>query len=384
MQTQITSKGLLDIRTISLLGLSAKQDESAIGQFGTGMKYAISVLLRTGHKISLRIGQTSYEFTTKSETFRGKDFTKIIMTGPDGETDLPITLEYGKNWKVWMAFRELWSNALDEGLAQQGPNTTTWTVEGQEFADAYRNRTLYFIPEKGQFFDGDHPVHVGEKPSTFIYCKTVRAFQFPAMLARTYNIDSIPLTEEREASANFISYGFVSHVFEYLKQSLDFSIFSNDSMEYTLNWAWISRAEVRSICKEILEASRRNPRVPSELVSTALACLPLADRAKKIELDSVQQTQLDRSLTLLRAAGVEIKDMIFVEDLPDQANGMVYQGDIYIAKSAFELGTAFLAGTIYEEHMHKNKGLRDESRAFQNHLINSLMAAWQHQHGIVL
>ena len=389
MKTQITSKGLLDIRTISLLGLSAKQDSSAIGQFGTGMKYAISVLLRTGHQLALRIGDDTYEFITKTENFRAKDFSTILMTTTSGERKgesivLPITLEYGKNWEVWMAFRELWSNALDEGLAQQGPDTTTWSVIGQEFADCYAKRTTYFIPEKGQLFDGDYPVHVTDKPSQVIYCKTVRAFQFPQSLAKTYNIDSLQLTEEREANANFIAYDFVSYVYTYLRQSLDFSIFNRNTLEKTLNWSWMSKERVRPISKEILDASRRNAYIPSELVNIALACLPLADRAKQINLDSIQKTQLERSITLLRAAGVEIGEMLFVEDLPDHAHGMVYQNQIYIAKSAFEMGTAFLAGTIYEEHMHKNKGLRDETRSFQNHLINALMAAWQHQHGVVL
>jgi hypothetical protein len=384
MKTQITSKGLLDIRTISLLGLSAKQDESAIGQFGTGMKYAIAVLLRTGHQLGLKIGEATYEFKTKSETFRGKDFTKIVMTSSAGEIDLPITLEYGKNWQVWMAFRELWSNALDEGLAQQGPNTTTWSVIGQEFADCYAKRTTFFIPEKGEYFGGDYPVHVGDRPSKAIYCKTVRASVYPETFAKTYNVDSMPLTEEREAASSFISYEFVQYVFTYLLATEDFSIFSKDTFEKKLNWNWVSKHRVLPLSKKILEEARRNVYIPNDLVSVALACLPLADRAKKIELDSIQKTQLDRSLTLLRAAGIEINNMLFVEDLPDQVHGMVYQGDIYIAKSAFEMGTAFLAGTIYEEHMHKNKGLRDESRSFQNHLINSLMAAWQHQHGVVL
>ena len=87
---------------------------------------------------------------------------------------------------------------------------------------------------------------------------------------------------------------------------------------------------------------------------------------------------------MLEAAGLQIEEMNFVESLPNDSFGMVYQRDIYIAKAAFTQGTAFLAGTIYEEHMHKQRGMDDESRKFQDHLINELMAAWQHQHGVVL
>lgn len=384
MKTQITSKGLLDIRTISLLGLSAKQDASAIGQFGTGMKYAIAVLLRTGHQIGLKIGETTYEFKTKAETFRDKDFTQIIMSGPDGETVLPITLEYGKNWKVWMAFRELWSNALDEGLSQQGQNTTTWTVEGQEFADCYAKRTIYFIPEKGKLHGDTHQIHVQDGATDAIYCKTVRAATFPSKFTKTYNVDVMPLTEEREASSDFIAYHITRYLFSYIEDTLDFSIFQPNSMETKFDWAWVGEKRVRPLAKEILKAGRKNIHIPNSLINMALKCLPLADRAVKIKLNKIEQTQLDRAIELLTAAGLEIEEMNFVETLPDEAYGMVFDGDIYIAKSAFTQGTAFLAGTIYEEHLHHQRGMWDESRRLQNHLINELMAAWQHQHGIVL
>ena len=44
------NKGLIDVHAISIMGVSVKEDNS-IGFFGTGLKYAIAVLLREGIKI---------------------------------------------------------------------------------------------------------------------------------------------------------------------------------------------------------------------------------------------------------------------------------------------------------------------------------------------
>ena len=40
--------GEIDIRSISTFGVSVKEGDNPIGFFGTGLKYAIVVLLRTG------------------------------------------------------------------------------------------------------------------------------------------------------------------------------------------------------------------------------------------------------------------------------------------------------------------------------------------------
>ena len=48
--------GIINEISITTFGINAKNDDSAIGYFGTGLKYAIAVLLRNGHEIKIKSG----------------------------------------------------------------------------------------------------------------------------------------------------------------------------------------------------------------------------------------------------------------------------------------------------------------------------------------
>jgi len=41
--------GGLDLQAAMTFGVSAKETNNPFGQFGTGLKYAVAILLRTGH-----------------------------------------------------------------------------------------------------------------------------------------------------------------------------------------------------------------------------------------------------------------------------------------------------------------------------------------------
>lgn len=55
-QVIFRNKGIIDPRSITTFGVSSKDSESAIGYFGTGLKYAIAILLREGCKIDIYTG----------------------------------------------------------------------------------------------------------------------------------------------------------------------------------------------------------------------------------------------------------------------------------------------------------------------------------------
>ena len=89
----------IDIRSISTFGVSVKEGDNPIGFFGTGLKYAIAVLLRTNHGITIQSGETVVEFGTRRESVRGQDFDFITMS-INGAAPLPMgfTTELGKTW----------------------------------------------------------------------------------------------------------------------------------------------------------------------------------------------------------------------------------------------------------------------------------------------
>lgn len=111
-----------DIRAVTVTGLSAKPGKTnAIGKFGTGLKYAIAVLLRNGCSVQIITPEGRYKFVGHTIQFRGQITEGILMRfwpisgGRPKRQELGFTTHYGSNWEMWMAFRELHSNTLDEG-----------------------------------------------------------------------------------------------------------------------------------------------------------------------------------------------------------------------------------------------------------------------------
>jgi len=184
--------GEMDPRSFMTFGLNVKLEAStAIGYFGTGLKYAIAVILRYAQAsgrsgpeegISIWIGLRCYEFYTRVGQFRDTPVAEIKCrrtvyetvyeadtgkaTGirPSGKSSyitLPFTLALGRNWTLWQAFRELESNTRDEkgetltfdgnalshGVLGQTGMTHIY-VRGQAFQDVYRQMDQIFLNTK--------------------------------------------------------------------------------------------------------------------------------------------------------------------------------------------------------------------------------------------
>jgi hypothetical protein len=104
-----------------MMGANVKVVDNPIGQFGTGLKYAVAVILRHGGTVRLFIETEEYEFYVHEKDFRGKELQTVRMRKRHGtlarwmsSRQLPFTLNYGRNWELWQAYRELESNARDE------------------------------------------------------------------------------------------------------------------------------------------------------------------------------------------------------------------------------------------------------------------------------
>lgn len=217
-QVVFDTPGLLDLNAITTFGINSKPNsENPIGFFGTGLKYAIAVLVRSGCEPVLWIDNTRYVFYVKEEQFRNKTFSFVYMRKGNvskwftAEHKLPFTTELGKNWDLWQAFRELHSNTLDEsgstscdvrphsGTGQPPRGNTRILVADDAFAEVYDNRDDIFLPEAltaYTYLDGD--VQYFKGPSDYIYYRGLRVYDLPKSSVVTYNILSpVTLTEDR-------------------------------------------------------------------------------------------------------------------------------------------------------------------------------------------
>jgi hypothetical protein len=150
------------------MGDSSKRDDpTKIGQFSSGLKYSIALLLRHDVEININIEgyeqHETYSFTTTemSDGNKSKEVIEIKQTIIAGNAPIQtkrirtgFALQLGYNWELWMALRELWSNMLDEGgfIKEDFPNERSFSQgtvialtfdDDSEFADIWRNRNLY-------------------------------------------------------------------------------------------------------------------------------------------------------------------------------------------------------------------------------------------------
>lgn len=219
--------GLIDIRAFTTMGMSAKLGNNPIGMFGTGLKYAIAVLVRMGARPVVWIGLDRYEFYCEPTKFRDKEFQLVRMKrqrwSPVGDflspnkrlIDLPFTTEYGRNWNMWMAFRELEANTRDEAgetyhdtapVERIAPRAgeTTIVIDHEGYTNAWERRDEVFLPGGLKDRVASEGLQVLQGSSTCVYYRGLRAMDLPKATLYTYNILSgLDLTEDRTFKYEF-------------------------------------------------------------------------------------------------------------------------------------------------------------------------------------
>jgi len=124
----IQNAGVAPTEAFTLLGMSLTEGsgvKGVIGQFGSGNKLAINLLLRLGVEFHIYCGKTRMEFYTQPELISDglvEKEVKHVMCKFSGTcnktTQCGWTLDWGqKDWKtVDMALREFISNAIDRSI----------------------------------------------------------------------------------------------------------------------------------------------------------------------------------------------------------------------------------------------------------------------------
>lgn len=200
--------GEIDPRLISLIGVNVKESASAIGYFGTGLKYAVACLARWGESMTVQSGMAEFTFHTEDTKIRGQSFGVLVMRSAVDHLQLGFTTELGKRWEPWMVYRELWCNAHDEPkarvyvsqtLPKPANGVTRVIVAGPRIEGAHDTRADFII-------EGRTPLHVlpgleiydGEGKRIFYRGIAVQTPDKPSIY--TYNItEHLYLTEDRTA-----------------------------------------------------------------------------------------------------------------------------------------------------------------------------------------
>lgn len=242
---RIENIGVAPADAFTVLGVSmADQSSNAgmIGQFGSGSKHSIALLLRNELQPIVFAGNLKLEFSTRPQVVTDsqatKRFERVVVkyggTDANGVSrsateDLGFVLDFGRlDWDdVAMGLREFVSNAIDRSIREKGDwSGVTVDVVGESQVRAKAGYTRVFVPltpEVLEFYNnlGKWFLHfsepeslgkailpkanrnLGDRRAAVIYRRGVRVREFESSDTESlfdYNLDNLTIDESRKAS----------------------------------------------------------------------------------------------------------------------------------------------------------------------------------------
>lgn len=211
---QFRTQGLIPLEAFEVMGASVKTGTHPIGRFGSGLKYAVAVILREGGTIRLFRDGTEYEFYLTKMDFRGKEFQRVKMRQKNGlgkwltGRTMPFTTQLGRDWGLWQAYRELESNTRDEGgrttqtghlLSDNRGEGTTIEVDCAMFSEAIESEKVFLEADKLERVFCSPTVDIYDAPSKHLYYRGIRVYtlRYPAMFTYDFGQGQVTLTEDR-------------------------------------------------------------------------------------------------------------------------------------------------------------------------------------------
>jgi len=373
MTIRFVTPGHINLDAAFTFGVSAKESGNPIGFFGTGLKYAVATLLRTGHQIKVYIGTELHEFSRVEIEHRDRKFTTVCLVGKS----LNFTTDLSRQWEVWMAFRELHSNTLDEsGITTAAPEQpeegkTIIEVNGDGIDAAFRNKAEVFCESAVLAENGTIEVRSGAARG--IFYRGVFVSNLPRQTVYTYNLLSDQkLTEDRTLADTWV---LPMRLAKYLSTIPNRDILArvltapHDTFEGKLDFD-TTDAPGEDFIAVLMKL--QHDRFLNLSARNLLKRLGLLKEAV-IELDEIQAEQLDRSRSFLAFLGFKTDIYPIAVCELNGALGEARDGVIYLSPKAFRMGTKYVASTLLEEFLHLSEGVRDETREMQNLLIDTIM-----------
>lgn len=362
--------GLIDERLWATFGISIKANEDSIGKFGTGLKYAIAVMMREKRQLKIVSGGKEYIFSVSSVSIKGKEFQQITCN----DECLPFTTHLGSHWELWQAYRELYSNCLDEGgdLDYEGETIIYAELGDIKHSDVFFDYKKYRIAENGPNCD---IYHGGSK---WVYYKGIRVFESRRPMKYTYNLKSAYLTEDRtlrypheiqEFAAEAVLGGKNSDfIVEFLTQTKGFE---EESFSFSYGNPPISDMAIKCV-----ESFRRNDCYKQEeLVKKVLSVIgPL--QYDFIDADSRQEKIIDVARKFCGTIGFPVLYPIRVAKNLDQRTLALANRktkEIYLSENLLTMGIKQVASVLIEENLHLEKGFDDCTYEMQTYLFNQIV-----------
>jgi len=419
---EIKNKGEICKNAFILLGATNKRgDNSKIGFFGSGLKYGLAVLLRNEIPLKVFTGKKEIRISTKKVMFRDMEFNNIYIEGEKTS----LTLEMGIDWEIWQSVREIYCNALDEsGSFVKVVDEVIPEQDKTSFYIGFTDQTKEIIDNWNKYFSTDRTdiVSQNEHWQVFhpndkftLYRKGIKCLNSNLTSLYDYNLDKIDINESRVVTYNWEvneslarNWGkFATEVMiKKLFDELDIDHKENEigwsyAKEFNENWLKVINGRLL-IHKDTAgyftkQIERENCLILKSSLIRALKKY-FNDKIKVAghsdEYDNYVTVPMDKKQTFLTKAvmdffnevGLKIEYPIKVAIFKDKSTlGRVgHDSSIILSVGLFEQGKKMIASTILEETLHIESGGKDETRNFQDYIINKMITILENKSGLFL
>ena len=262
--------------TISLLDLttmgdsSKREDSTKTGQFDSGLKYAISILVRNKVNFEILTGDYKYTFSEymKSEGGKSKNLIRIKQHNWKTTEDIFYTSAFAVNlgfdWDFWMAIRELYSNCMDEKGDVTHEISDNSYYETQIILDASHDKVVEIVDNwESYFLDAGSPIFQSGNVKVWnnnlpdesyrIYKNGVLVYSDPERQSMyLYDVSNCSIDERRQLLNTTSTEIDISYaVRKFNSEALIFSFVDNYEDRYVesqlINWGTYSNAWVAVI-----------------------------------------------------------------------------------------------------------------------------------------
>ena len=415
---KISNKGLLDIEALTLLGASSKRgDNSKIGMFGSGNKFAIAYFLRNGYELIIYSGTNKININLLEKEFRGNKFNIICFNGKETS----ITTDFGKDWSLGSSIREFYCNAIDEGehcmefvlnpIAEEG-KTNIYIRTREEITQYVSNFDFYFAENKKVLFEctyGKILEKTGE--SINLYRKGIKCIESNKKSVYDYDLTSVDIDENRLVKYNWQVPSLIWNLIyrctnkEVIKNILlkcedsnfiecipsDFSSVNNSLMskEYieVLKECTIAPRSMSGLLT--VEELAKTITLPDIIYKDAVSVLDNNNIATKfqvyknmfyreIELTSLYKSTLEKAIDFfIETDYKQVTDYEWVVVKFDKKDilGMadIENNRILLSDICIESGIQQVIETVIEEYIHLKYKVKDETRGFQDAAIKEIV-----------
>jgi len=415
---EIQNNGEVDINAFRLMGATTK-DNTKIGYFGSGIKYALASALRMNIPIQIFSGEKEIKITLRKTKMRDHQFKIICING----TPTSITTQMGRDWEPWFIFREFYCNAIDEGGESIGISKTPQGIKGKtkiyigftdDIKDVFTSKDHYFSTARDPIYENNICKifnRIDEK--MIIYRKGVKVFGEGNSLY-DYDFKNIEINESREASDFEVKWNIIQFWKQFATENtLAYLINNHECLEFNLDWGlrlggfsetWLNYLKDKVIIPYehsgyfADDLSEYHVTLPHKLCielhkafGNKLTIRGMIDNNSKI----IEVPMKEREKLLLQNAIEFLKQSYYFSDIDKDfpiksaildigTLGQFDNGVIYLSDDLFIKGKKEVIRTLIEEYVHAKTKSPDRTRAMQNELIEIIVSSIEEKTGVYL